>query len=124
MANGQNSFDYDPIPDSHRVVMPGAEAIGSANPHQNIEVSIKLRRKNALPDFSERPAKLLTREELADSYGASHQDIDADVGIFTKLGLKNTFTDDATRTVQFPGSGHEQEHGIQVKLFHYTHPDE
>ena len=123
MANGQNSFDYDPIPDSHRVVMPGAEAIGSANPHQNIEVSIKLRRKNALPDFSERPAKLLTREELADSYGASQQDIDAVVGIFTKLGLKNTFTDAATRTVKFSGSVEEMENAFQVKLFNYAHPD-
>jgi len=123
MSNGTNPPDYEPLPDSHRVVMPGAEAIGSANPHQNIEVSLKLRRKQELPDISERPAKLMSREQLADTYGASQQDIDTVVNIFTKLGLKNTFTDAATRTVKFSGSVADMEHAFQVKLFNYAHPD-
>ena len=123
MSDSANAFEYEPLPDSHRVVMPGAEAIGSANPHQNIEVSLKLRRKQPLPDLTGRPTHLMTREELADSYGASQQDIDAVVKVFTSLGLKNTFTDAATRTVKFTGSVAEMENAFQVKLFNYVHPD-
>jgi kumamolisin len=114
---------YQPIPESWVGPMPGAKTIGSADPHERIEVTIKLRRKQTLPEITGRPVKLMTREQLADAYGASQQDIDAVIETYTQLGLKNTFTDAATRTVKFSGSVAEMENAFQVKLFDYTHPD-
>ena len=49
---------------SKRVSLPGARALGRANPHTTIEVSLKLRRKNELPDLTGRPSATLSREEL------------------------------------------------------------
>jgi kumamolisin len=123
MSEDTNSIEFEPIPDSHRVVMPGAQTIGSANPHQHIEVIVKLRRKQDLPDLSGAPTKLMTREQLAETYGASKEDIDTVVNIYTKLGLKNTYTDAATRTVKFSGSVAEMENAFQVKLSDYAHAD-
>jgi len=123
MANSTPSSEFEPILNSHRVVMPGAKAIGVANPHQDIEVTLKLRRKQPLPKITGRPTQLMTREQLADEYGAAQPDIDAVVKTYTQLGLKNTFTDAATRTVKFSGSVAEMEKAFQVKLFNYSHPD-
>ena len=52
---------------SKRVPLPGARALGRANPHTTIEVSLKLRRKNELPDLTGRPSATLSREELGKS---------------------------------------------------------
>lgn len=114
---------YEPIPGSEQVVLPGAEAIGAADPHLDIEVTVKLRRKQPLPDLSSSPAKLISREQLADAYGASPEDIDAVVQTYTHLGLKNASSDAATRTVKFSGSVAEMEQAFQVQLFDYTHPN-
>jgi kumamolisin len=113
----------DAIPGSYVSPIPGAKTVGSADPHQTIEVTLKLRGKQALPGITGRPAKLMTREQLADVYGASQEDIDAVVKTYEQLGLKNTLTDAATRTVKFSGPVAKMETAFQVKLFDYTHPD-
>ena len=112
----------DAIPGSYVSPLPGAKTVGGADPHQTIEVTLKLRGKQALPEITGRPAKLMTREQLADTYGASQEDIDAVVRIYEQLGLKKALTDAATRTVKFSGPVEEMENAFQVKLFNYTHP--
>jgi hypothetical protein len=45
---------YVAIPGSERVALPGAQALGPANPHARLEVLIKLRGKKKLPEISTR----------------------------------------------------------------------
>ena len=108
---------------SKRVSLPGARALGRANPHTTIEVSLKLRRKNELPDLTGRPSATLSREELAEKYGASDDDIDKVVQAFQKFGLKRVEANAATRTVRLSGTITQMENAFQVKLFDYAHPD-
>ena len=108
---------------SERVPLPGARALGRANPHTTIEVSLKLRRKNKLQDLTGRPSATLSRDELAEKYGASDDDIDKVVQAFQKFGLKRVEANAATRTVRLSGTITQMENAFQVKLFDYAHPD-
>jgi kumamolisin len=107
---------------SKRVPLPGARALGRANPHTTIEVSLKLRPKNEIPDLTGRPKTTLSREQLAEKYGASEDDIDKVVQAFQKFGLKRIEANAATRTVRLSGTIAQMENAFQVKLFDYAHP--
>jgi kumamolisin len=107
---------------SNRVPLPGAHALGRANSNAVLEVTLKLRRKAKLPELNGRPAKVLTRAELANSYGASKDDIDKTVATFGALGLKCVASDAATRTVRLSGTVAAFEKAFAVKLFNYSHP--
>jgi kumamolisin len=108
---------------SKRVPLPGARALGRANPHTTIEVSLKLRRKAEISDLTGRPAATMSREELAEKYGASADDIDKVVQAFQKLGLKRVEANAATRTVRLSGTIGQMENAFGVKLFDYAHPE-
>ncbi len=108
---------------SDRTVLPGARAIGRVNPHATIEVSLKLRRKKQLPPLTGRPAKIMTRENLAATYGAVQPDVDKVVKVFSKFGLKVEDANTATRTVKFSGPAGAMEAAFLVKLFNYAHSD-
>ncbi len=112
-----------PLEGSRRVAMPGARAIGRANPHSTLEVSVKLRRKRKLPELDGPPAKLMTRQELTDNYGASNTDIDKAVNAFGKFGLNCVSSSAATRSVRLSGTVGQMERAFAVKLFNYSHPD-
>jgi kumamolisin len=107
---------------SERKPLPGAVATGRANAHATITVSLKLRRKKALPKVTGRPAVTLTRQQLADEFGAAQTDIDAVVRTFAPFGLKAIEANPATRTVKLSGPVAAMEQAFQVKLFNYSHP--
>lgn len=67
---------YAQVVGSRRVPLPGARAIGPANPQMTIEATPKLRRRKELSDFAERPASPISRAQLAESYGAEKEDVD------------------------------------------------
>lgn len=122
MSETQLSSDtHAPVEGSARQPVPGAKAIGAANPNATIEVSLKLRRKRALPELSERPAEPMTREELASTYGASQGDMDKVVQTFAKFGLNVVEANPGTRTVRLSGSVAAMEAAFQVKLMNYAH---
>lgn len=106
---------------SKRAPLPGSRAIGRANPHATIEVSLKLRRKAPMPELAARPQKVMTRAQLASSYGASQEDIDKVVATFVALGLKSVGTNASTRTVRLSGTVTALEQAFQVKLINYAH---
>ena len=118
-----NTGAYAALESSQRAVMPGAHAIGQANPHSTIEVSLKLRRKAKLPELNGRPEEIMTREKLAATYGASQEDIDKVVKVFAEFGLKCVDSSEATRTVELAGTVAEMEKAFIVKLFNYSHPE-
>jgi kumamolisin len=105
---------------SERIALPGAVATGRANPHATISVSLKLRRKRALPAMGALGA-VMTREELGETYGAAQADIDAVVEAFAPFGLQPATVDPKTRVVQLCGTVAEMEKAFDVKLFSYSH---
>jgi kumamolisin len=112
---------YAVVEGSERVPLPGASVTSRANANATIEVTLKLRRKASLPDLKSRPATAITREELANLYGASKSDIDKVVHTFQKFGLKALEKNVATRSIRFAGTISEVEEAFQVKLFNYAH---
>ena len=101
--------------------MPGARALGLANPHATIEVTLKLRRIHALPDVDAFSGTQMTRDELASAHGASADDIKAVTDAFTKFGLTVVSTNAATRSVVLSGSVEAMQSAFQVKLMNYAH---
>jgi kumamolisin len=106
---------------SDRVPLPGAVATGRTNLNAMVEVSVKVRRKQELPVLTDRPASPMSREQLADSYGAAQSDIDAVKQAFAKFGLEAISEDKASRTVRFRGTADAMEKAYQVKLFNFAH---
>ena len=78
---------HSPIVGSDRKPLPGAVATSRTNPNTTIEVTLKLRRKAALPPVTKRPTKILTRDQLRDTYGANQSDIDTVVKTLGTFGL-------------------------------------
>jgi kumamolisin len=107
---------------SNRVPVPGSRALGPANIHATIEITLKLRRKKPLPVLKGRPAAVMTREELGAMYGASQEDIDKATAVFEKLGLKTVNATPLTRTVRLSGTVGDIENALLVKLINYAHP--
>jgi len=123
MSKALSSAAYTAIGDSQRLPLPDAQATSAANPHQIIDVMIKIRRKQELPDITGRAATTMTRDELAATYGATQDDAQKVIAALTPFGLKATGTDLASRTVTFTGTVGEMEKAFLVKLFNYSHPD-
>jgi len=111
------------VPGSDRVALPGARALGPANPHATIEVLLKLRRKKELPDIDNRPQKPISREELANEYGGSEEDMSKVEASIQSFGLQVVSKDPATRSIRLSGTIAQIEAAFQVKLFNYAHPD-
>src|SRR2546430_31889 len=106
---------------SERISLPGAIATARADANVTIEVTLKLRRKKALPPLIGRPAAAMTRENLRANYGASQADIDKVVEAFGKFNLKLVESNAATRSVRLSGTIAAMEEAFQVELFNYTH---
>jgi kumamolisin len=82
---------------------------------------LKVRRKKPLPELTDRPSRIMTREELGATYGASQADISKVSSVFRKLGLKVTKANATTRTVLLSGSVEKMERAFQVTLFDFAH---
>lgn len=109
------------LPGSLRRAMPGAKVLGQANAHGVIEVTLKLRRKQALPELETRPAVPFSRDELAARYGASQDDIDKVTQVMSGFGLKTVSSSVGARTVRLSGTISAMESAFNVKLFNYAH---
>jgi kumamolisin len=107
---------------SGRVPLPGARALGRTNPNSQVEVTVKVRRKRPLPPLEGRPASHMTRQALAETYGATAEDIAKVVETFAGFGLKSEAASAATRSVRFSGNVVEMEKAFLVTLFNYAHP--
>lgn len=97
---------------STRKALPDAQDTGPADPNQQIEVSVLLRRGSkskqfppaiqASPRLSKR--KYLSREEFASKYGASEGDIRKIRAFAQEYGLRVVSEDVATRAVKLTGT--------------------
>ena len=116
------SGTYTPVKGSRRAPVAGAQALGRANPHATIEVSLKLRRKNELPDPQGAPAKTMTRTEFAASYGASQADVDKVTQVLSGFGLAKVGENQSARTLRFSGTVANMESAFQTRLINYAAP--
>ena len=106
---------------SERRPLPGARVIGRTNPRAIVDVSIKVRRKQKLPELKTRPRVAMTRRALAAKYGASGKDIAKVIRVLGSYGLKKVSANAATRTVQLRGKVADLEAAFHTRLFDYAH---
>jgi kumamolisin len=98
---------------SAREALPGGQDQGPANPQQQIQVSIRVRRKSKPEKFASdlekstgplSKRKYLTREQFARAHGASAADIKKVLTFAKQHGLEVESEDAATRTVKLRGT--------------------
>src|SRR5579875_3928863 len=99
------SFELVALPGSER---PAVESIvgtiiGAAPPEDVVEVTIVLRRRAQLPPYDS-DALPLTREELAEQYGADPADAETVRNAVTGVGLEVVAEHPASRTMRISGS--------------------
>lgn len=114
-----NKLSHVVLPRSARQVRPGARVLGSAGPEEWIEITLKLRRKQALPEPSGRPGKVLSRAELEGNYGASAEDMEKVRTVLTDQGLTILSEDLASSSVKAGGPADVVEEVFGLKLLHY-----
>ena len=119
--DAKQNNNYEILPGSKRTVLAGAKLVGPANANQHIEVTLKLRRMKELPNLQSRPARAMSRDEFAATYGASQKDIDEAKTVLGKFGLTLVHSNPAARSIRFSGTVAQMENAFQVKLFNYAH---
>lgn len=115
---------------SARQPLPGGQDVGPADPNQQIEISIYLRRGSASRDFpsierlgSQPPQerKYLTREQFARAHGAAEADVEKVRKFATEYGLKVVSENRATRTVKLSGTVQAFNQAFGANLRQYRH---
>ena len=115
---------------TERLPVPGTRAVGPTPANEPVRVSIHLRPRTELPDpvlFGALPADArpaaLTREEFAERYGASPDDV-ARVRTFAEgAGLRVVAEHVARRTVVVEGTAEAVQRAFDVRLSQFAHPD-
>ncbi|HEV2479342.1 MAG TPA: S53 family peptidase [Puia sp.] len=106
---------------STRAMRPGARVLGVADPDEWIEVTIKVRRKKALPEVGKTVAKPLSIQDLEAQYGADAADMEKVRTVLTGLGAKVLKEDAVSCSIRAGARAQVWESVFQVKLFHYAH---
>ncbi len=113
---------FVPIPGSDKVLPSGARYLGPIDPGQRLEVMLTLRPKSRWeepPGGEVQPH--ITREDLADRYGAAPADVDRVLRFARDNGLDVVSRDDARRTVVLAGPADKLFTAIQAKAGQYEH---
>jgi kumamolisin len=101
MSDAEQPLDLVPLPGSERPERPGFHAHGGLAPGSRIEATLVLRRRAALPASAF--AQPLSRDELAERYGASPEDVDLVRRTLEALGLTVEEVDAGARRVRVSG---------------------
>ena len=117
------------VPGSERAPLPGARAVGAADPNERIQVTVVLRRaagaaptQPAVSARSLQGRKYLTREELEAAQGAAAQDIARVEAFAQEHGLDVVEADRARRSVVLSGTVGDLSAAFGVTLTRYEHP--
>ncbi len=115
---------------SARAALPGGQDVGPADPNQQIEVSVLLRRGSKPGEFPSaaetgaqlpRQRKYLSREEFARMHGASVADVEKIREFAARYKLKVVSEDRASRTVKLSGTVQSFNDAFGVSLRRYQH---
>src|SRR6266571_8527459 len=139
-----NYREHVPLKGSERVVVPGAKAIGAANPDQLLQVTVLLRSRaqaedaktgNTKATTGERAAvetlqkqrseerQHLTREKFLEQRGALEEDARRVEEFAQEYGLSIVETSLAKGSVKLAGSVASFDRAFDVELVNYEHPD-
>ncbi len=139
-----NYREHVPLKGSERVVVPGAKAIGTANPDQLLQVTVLLRSRaqaedaktgNTKATTGERAAvetlqkqrseerQHLTREKFLEQRGALEEDARRVEEFAQEYGLSIVETSLAKGSVKLAGSVASFDRAFDVELVNYEHPD-
>jgi kumamolisin len=127
MATGENRVE---LKGSERAALPGGQDVGPADPNQQIEVSVLLRRGSPAGQFPSaamlgaqlpRQRKYLTRDEFAKAHGAAAADIEKIRAFATEYRLQVVSEDRASRTVKLGGTVQAFSHAFGANLRRYQH---
>lgn len=119
-AAAPNATERRTVPGSDRAPVAGTEKIRDVSGDEQIQVTVVLRRRAELP---EDPVGLLSREELAERYGATPDDIKAVTDAVKAAGASVVSTDAASRRVQVSGSADTLQKLFGTKLAVVKTPD-
>jgi kumamolisin len=125
MAKGQDRVELE---GSARAAMPGGRDVGPADPHQQIQVTVYLRRGSRQAPSAEQigsepisQRKYLTREEFARAHGARAEDIEKVRAFAREYGLEVESEDRAARLVKLTGTVEAFNEAFGVSLRRYEH---
>jgi kumamolisin len=109
---------------SERTPMPGAQMIGATDPQQLIEISVVLKRRQAL-NLSDHLNTKLSHSNYAKQYGADPADIEKIRKFAKECNLEMLERGDETnrRTVTLAGTAGAMEKAFGVELHDYEHED-
>ncbi len=115
---------------SARTALPGGKDIGPADPNQQLEVSVLLRRGSSPEKFPPaakmgtelpRQRKYLTREEFARTHGAAEADVEKIRAFAAAHGLQVVAEDRGRRMVKLGGTVRAMNEAFGVTLHRYEH---
>ena len=106
---------------TERIPLPGARVLGSVSPDERIEVTIKLKRKETLPELEGRPKKPMSYDQLIKTYGCEQENIQKVTEVMGEFGLEVVESNPKTRTVKVAGPASAMEKAFMVKLVSYGH---
>jgi kumamolisin len=101
MTDAEEPLDLVPLPGSERPARPGFRAHGGLAPDVRVDATLVLRRRAELPEAAF--AHPLSRQELADRYGASPDDVELVRSTLEGLGLTVDEVDAGARRVRISG---------------------
>ena len=108
---------------SARAMRPGARVLGIADPDEWIELTIKVRRKKALPEIGRAVVKPLSIKELEAQYGADATDMEKVRTVLTGFGVKVLKEEAVSCSIRAGARAEVWESIFQVRLFHYSHSE-
>src|ERR1700761_6623863 len=119
-----------PLGGSSRSMRPGAHVLGVADADEWIEGTVKVRRKQELPEPAvgqakpgSGPSKGMSFAELEAQYGADPADMEKVKTVLEGQGLRILKEDALSCSIRVGGGASIMEAVFQVKLFHYAHPE-
>jgi kumamolisin len=125
--------DHQRLEGSYRRSVHNARLIGAADPEEVLSVIVRVRRRPdapALPSHEEWAAippeqrKILSRQDLAEQYGAAQSDVDKIADFACNNGLTVLETSVARRTVAISGTVRQLSNAFKVELGRYETPKE
>src|SRR5579871_6637733 len=119
------------LPGSERVARPGSRVVGTPDPNQQITITVLVRPRKPIESLATStelgatpPSQrnYLTREQFAEEYGASAEDLAQVQAFAARNGLTVTEVSAARRTVLLSGTIAALGQAFGVQLANYEHP--
>jgi kumamolisin len=119
------------VKDTEKEPLPGVKVVGPANPQEAVEVTVRVRGRNAA-QLADRVRQLgqelpgqrkhMTHDEYDRAHGADPADLDKVAASLGHYGLKVITKDVARRSVDLSGTVAQMEAAFNVKLNQYRGP--